>query len=182
MITLITGPMFSGKTTEMIRYLTRAKIAGKNVILLRPIADVRDFLTHDGREIEIKEVFVERIIGSFSDINEYDVIGVDEVQFFQYPDVAKHIDILANRGKDLYIAGLNGTSEKTPFDAVQQLIPLSENIIKLNAICIECGSDHGAFTYYTEGKKTESVKVGGKESYTALCRECYQKHFRDNEE
>lgn len=172
--------MFSGKTSEMVRLLVRAQIAGKNVILLRPGIDNRGFLTHDRKNIEIEEVFVDKIIGGVLNILDYDIIGIDEAQFFKYPEAVKHINILADNGKEIIIAGLNGTSEREPFDTIQGLIPYAEEIIKLNAICTECGSEYGAYSYFLAGNKQDKVKIGDSHEYIALCRTCYNKRRKTN--
>lgn len=171
MITLILGPMFSGKTTELIRFLVRSQIAGKKVLLVRPTSDTRGFLTHDHKSHQLEEVFVEHL-SDIENIFDYNVIGVDEGQFFNGSFVhdANH---LANQGKEVIISMLNATSEAKPFDNVQGLIPLAENIIRINAICTKCGSEYGSFSYYKLGRKTDKVKVGGSSDYTSLCRDCY---------
>ena len=173
MIKLILGSMFSGKSSEMIRLLVRAQIAGKSVILLRPKIDDRGFLTHDNKAVDILEVSVDKIIGGVLNILDYDVIGIDEGQFFQYPNAVRDINILADKGKEIIVTALNGTSERGTFDTVQGLIPYAEDIIKLNAICTDCGSEYGAYSYYLAGDKQDKVKVGDSSEYTALCRRCY---------
>lgn len=171
MVTLILGPMMSGKTSELIRLLVRAQIAGKKVILVRPESDTRDYLTHDRKDHQLQEIKATSL-SNIPNIFNYDVVGIDEGQFFNSMFMGD-VNALANRGKEVIISALNGTSEAYPFENVQELIPWSESIIKLNAICTKCGSEYGAFSYYKPGKKTEKVHVGGAEEYTALCRDCY---------
>lgn len=172
MIQLILGPMFSGKTTEMLRRLTRASIAGKKVALLRPYTDTRAYLTHDMEHAKVKEYFVDWI-PALDKRYTYDVIGIDEAQFFTYSQFCHDVNNLALNGVTVILSGLSGTSEREPFDAIQQLIPHAEEITKLNAVCKICGSDYGSFSYFLNGDKDEDVKVGGSELYTALCRVCY---------
>jgi len=168
MIELIIGPMFSGKTTELLRRLTRFQIGGHSVLLLRPNIDNRGILTHDCLHHDIKEIFIDRVGNcEFANI---DVIGVDEGQFF--PNLAEDATVLANMGKIVIISGLHATSEAEPFPEIQSCIPISESITKLNAVCTQCGSQDASFTYYKKGNKTEKVLVGEHE-YTALCRKCY---------
>lgn len=159
-----------GKTTELIRQLTRAKIAGKKVVLLRPSRDNRPNLTHSQLTHDIEEVFV----SSVDDIDwrEYDVIGVDEGQFFNN-NFPERIDHVANTGRKVVISALNGTSERKPFETIQKLIPLVDDITYEPAVCTDCGSEHASYSYYKLGSKTENVKIGGGEAYTALCRNCY---------
>lgn len=173
MITLIIGPMFSGKTSELVRLLVRASIAGKKVILLRPEKDTRKFLTHDNKEYSLEEKFVDDINSHIKELKEYDVIGIEEGQFF--PHLLGACNLLAGDGKEIIISALNGTSESESFDVIQELIPHVESIIKLNAICTECGSEYGSYSFYRAGNKTDKVKVGDIHEYTALCRNCYNK-------
>lgn len=176
MLQLILGPMFGGKTTELIRRLTRAQIAGKRVVLLRPDKDNRPELTHNKVSYDIEE----RFVSSIDDINwkEYEVIGIDEGQFFN-SDFARRIDHVASSNRKVIISALNGTSEREPFETILQLIPLADDISYEPAVCTDCGSEHASYSFYILGTKTEAVKVGGKEAYTALCRNCYIK--RSNE-
>lgn len=167
MIELIVGPMFSGKSSELIRRLTRHKIAGKNTILLRPKRDTRGFLTHDNKENCTKEMFVETIT-EFNDLYDYDVIGIDEGQFFS--DL-KEVDKWANLGLTVIISALNGTSERTPFESIQDIIPLADRIDKLDAVCTSCGAD-AQFSFYKPGNKENDIEIG-EDEYTALCRICW---------
>ena len=171
MLQLILGPMFSGKTSELIRRLERASIAGKRVVLLRPKTDTRGHLTHDNKESKIPVHFVDRLYEI--EHSEGDVIGVDEAQFFDYPLFATEIDHLAQHCT-VIACGLNGTSERTPFGAIQSLIPLCDSIDMLTAICTGCGSEMGTFSYFKAGNKEGDVEVGGKDKYTTLCRACYK--------
>lgn len=176
MISLIIGPMFSGKTTELLRRLTRSKIAGKKVILLRPKIDTREKLTHDNLTTNgIKEIFLNEI--NPDNFMDYDVIGIDEGQFFK--NLAASANILANRGKKVIIAGLDATSELEPFEEILNCIPYSEEVVKLSAICTFCGSELGSFTHFKLGNKKEKIIVGGADLYNAICRKCLNK-FKHN--
>lgn len=180
MIKLITGPMMAGKTTELLRLLIRAKIAGKKTILIRPEIDTRGFLTHDKKEAEetlIEEKFLREI--KAEELTEYDVIGIDEGQFFGQ-NLAEEANKLADQGKTIIISALNATSERTAFDNIQALIPHAEEIIKLNAICIDCGSEYATYSYYTAGRKKDKIKVGGSSDYIALCRHCYKRRVEQS--
>lgn len=170
MLHLILGSMYSGKTSELIRLLTRAKIANKKVVLLRPETDNRPNLTHSRLTHDIEEVFV----SSLSDVNwkNYDVIGVDEGQFFD-ENLVKQADHIASTKRKVIISALNGTSERGPFGVIQSLIPLVDDITFEHAVCTDCGSEFASCSFYKLGSKTESVIVGGENEYTALCRDCY---------
>ncbi|MCX8058382.1 MAG: thymidine kinase [Spirochaetes bacterium] len=175
MIHLIIGPMFSGKSTELIRRLKRAKIAGRKVILIKPSIDKRGILTHDDKEVGNKNDFNFIFVDDLNnlDYRNYDVIGIDEGQFFK--NLSYYANKWASESKEVIVAGLDATSEQIPFDEIINLIPFSEEVIKLNAICTKCGSEYGAFTFYKAGEKKEKIKIGGKELYEARCRMCLEK-------
>jgi len=176
MLQLIIGPMFSSKTSTLLTRLERAQIAGKRVILLRPNKDTREGLTHDDKPFKIEQLFVDKVF-DLKHRYKYDVIGIDEAQFFNYPEFSTEIDTLAIT-HTVIACGLNGTSERTPFKSIQDLIPLCDTLSMLTAICTSCGSELGSFSYYTEGNKVSEVLVGGKGAYTALCRVCHAENTR----
>lgn len=100
---------------------------------------------------------------------EYDVLGVDEGQFF--PDVISFSESLANLGKVVIIAALDGTFQRQAFGDISKLVPLSESIIKLNAICMVCHNT-AAFTKRISNEEKVEI-IGGADKYMAVCRECY---------
>ena len=176
MISVIVGPMFSGKSTELLRRLERAKIAGKNVALVRPETDTRPQLTHNKTRVVIEPLFLPSL--DFFDPSGYNVIGVDEGQFF--PDLVKYANEYAAMGAHVIVTGLPLTSELQPFASIVALLPFAEDILRLNAICAHCGSEYGAFTHYKAGRKTQDVLVGGIDLYDSLCRECYLETCAEN--
>lgn len=169
MITLVIGPMFSGKTTELLRQLERAKIANKRVILLRPKLDSRPFLSHAVKDIQwLEEQFVD--LKDF-DATKYDMIGIDEGQFHKgLKEFCRKYSLM---GKRIVISALHATSESEMFEEITGVIPYCEEIIKLNAVCTQCGSEYANYTYFLAGNKTEKVAVGGSDAYTSLCGICY---------
>ncbi len=180
MLELITGPMMSGKTTELLRRLERHQIAGRSVVLLRPATDTRETLTHVAREHNIAT----RLVSSADELREaavhHDVIGIDEVQFFgggsgNGTKYASLINELAARAL-IICSGLNATSEVEPWHTVQALIPHADDISYMHAVCVDCGSQYASRSFYVAGK-SEHVAVGGSESYVALCRSCYSKRL-----
>lgn len=175
MITVIVGPMFSGKSTELLRRLERAKIAGKNVALLRPETDTRPRLTHNKSRVDLEPVFLPSL--EFFDPTGYDVIGIDEGQFFA--DLSRYANEYANMGSHVIVTGLPLTSELQPFFSIVDLLPFAEEILRLNAVCMNCGCDFGAFTHFRAGRKTQDVMVGGSDLYDSLCRECYMKSLSE---
>ena len=177
MITLITGSMFSGKTSMMLHLIERAYIAKKKVVLIRPETDTRQYLSHTQKDTSwLKEEFFtydlhkQCLLYDHDPFGEYDVMGIDEGQFQPLlKDFCK-----SYWDKDIIISALHATSECEMFQPIVDIIPYCENIIKLNAICMHCGSEFGSYTYYLKGEKTEKISVGGEQEYTVLCQKCYQ--------
>jgi thymidine kinase len=168
MITVILGNMFSGKTSELLRLLERYQIAKKRVILLRPKTDTRPFLSHSAKDTAwLEQQFVD--LDQF-DATDYDVVGLDEGQF--HNGLKDFCVKWSLAGKTILVSALHASSESEMFEEIVRLIPHCDQIIKLNAICMECGNEAN-YTKYLAGNKTEQVAVGGSESYTALCARCY---------
>ncbi|KAE9550690.1 hypothetical protein FO519_006091 [Halicephalobus sp. NKZ332] len=171
-IRLILGPMFSGKTTEMFRLCTRQKLAGKNVTIVKYAGDVRYdenmASTHDCKKMEA--IAAKEIKEVFHDLEEADVIGIDEGQFF--PDIVECAEQLANLGKIVFIAGLDGDFRREPFPCIARLLAFAENAYKLTAVCKRCGQ---AAPFTHRKIETNQIEViGGEETYMAVCRDCYR--------
>jgi len=171
-IEVICGSMFSGKTEELIRRLNRALIAKQKVEIFKPSIDTRyhttDVVSHNESSIRSTPVnFADDILLMSGDC---DVIGIDEVQFFdnQIISVAQK---LANTGKRVILAGLDMDFEGNPFEPMPQLMAIAEYVTKVNAICMKCG-DLAAFSYRLSEAKNK-VHLGEKESYEARCRKCF---------
>ncbi|MEM7737440.1 MAG: thymidine kinase [Deinococcota bacterium] len=175
----IVGPMFSGKTEELIRRVTRALIAKQNVQVFKPAIDNRyddvDLASHGGRRLAATPV---------DDINDLRkrvesdarVIAIDEMQFFEGDVVALAVD-LANQGKRVITAGLDLDFRGEPFGAVPDLLARAEFVDKLTAICAVSGHAatrtqrlvNGAPAHYDD----PIILVGASESYEPRCRQCH---------
>ena len=185
MVVLISGPMFSGKSTELFQKMERYVYAKKKVLLVRPKKDTRTYFVHSNTETGfVKLASSKKIdiitISEFEDLSmfeQYDAIFVDEYFMLKGCDkLARH----TNPSQDLYFAGLMATSECTLFEETINLLPYCDNIIKLNGVCTECGSQLGNYSYYRQGLKTSSIIVGD-DAYTCLCKECYLKSQKEKE-
>ncbi len=171
-IEVICGSMFSGKTEELIRRLNRARIARQKVEIFKPAVDKRyhelDVVSHNENSIRSTPVnFAEDILLLSGDC---DVVGIDEVQFFddQIVIVAQK---LANQGKRVIMAGLDMDFEGKPFEPMPRLMAIAEFVDKVHAICMKCG-DLAAFSFRLSDSK-QKVMLGEKESYEARCRKCF---------
>ena len=170
------GPMFSGKSTELIRQFTRYSAIGKKVLMINHSIDTRteDFIeTHNqNRVIAVKTSRLCKLIED-DIVNEYDVICVDEGQFFD--DLRDFILKLEHTDKIMYIAGLDGDSERKPFGQMLDCIPLCDTVIKLRALdMIDCdGNTKAPFTKRYKKTTDAQIQVGAKEYYKAVSRTNY---------
>ena len=178
-IEIICGSMFSGKTEELIRRLNRAKYAKQKIKVFKPIIDSRfnkDFVfSHDKNQIKSKSV------SKSSDIKikakGYDVIGIDEAQFFDN-GIVKICNDLANEGIRVIVAGLDMDYKGNPFGPMPNLMAIAEYVTKLHAICAKSGNlaNHS----YRISNDKSLVHLGQKESYMPLSRVEFQKLIQKN--
>lgn len=169
---MICGSMFSGKTEELIRRTRRAKIARQKVILFKPRMDKRYALekvvSHDQQTIEAVPVDTADEIHEMS--RSYEVIGIDEAQFFGI-DLVEVCQQLADEGKRVIVSGLDQDYKGKPFDPIPQLLAVSEYITKNLAICVRCGNPANRNQRLTHSR--DRVSIGGKGDYEARCRRCF---------
>lgn len=184
-ITTIIGPMFSGKTTELIRLIDRQRVANKKCLIIKHSGDTRfdknndpDFdLYHITTHNEIKYTKCDIVYLSSLENNEivdkikkkYDVVGVDEGFFFK--GINDFCNELADHGITIYVSSLDTSYKQVIFPEIAKLIGSSEKIKKLKAICMSCQSENGVFTIRTIDSDVEII-VGGTEMYQSVCRKC----------
>lgn len=170
-IQLIMGPMFSGKTTELLRRIRRYTVAKRRCLVIKYEGDKRysvdEAATHDNHTHAAISV---RELKHVTDLSDVDVVGVDEGQF--YPDLVEFCELWANAGKIVVIAALDGTFQRKPFGQVLDLIPLAESVSKLNAVCMVC--QHSASFTARLGKETQVEIIGGTDRYISACRSCHR--------
>ena len=172
MIVLLLGPMMSGKSSELLRLAERATFAKKTAVIVRPRVDNRGYFTHGKLEprVPVEVLSIEEIPCRTEN---YDEVYVDEAQFFE-PDRFYDVALALGNRKKLTVAALNGDSDQRPWETVQRLIPIADDIRFFTGVCVDCGSEYGAFTYYL-GEIKDKVKVGGSEQYACLCRGCLER-------
>lgn len=180
MIEVITGPMYSGKTEELIRRLTRAQIGGKKVIAYKPKVDTRHgegiMASHSGIKIECRPLHEKFEDAMFIPLD-YDVVGIDEAQFFS-DELLAFVQLLDYRGVKVILAGLDLTYRKEPFGSMPILMALASEVMKLKAVCHVCGDD-AMYTQRLDGKSPASydeptIVVGALETYEARCVHCFE--------
>ena len=171
-IEVICGSMFSGKTEELIRRLKRAKFAKQNVQIFKPCIDVRysedEVVSHDSHSINSTPISSPEMMLDIAD--DVQVVGIDEAQFFD-ESIVEVVQTLANKGIRVIIAGLDTDFLGKPFGPMPALMAVAEDIQKVHAICVRCGSP--ANHSHRLSKSDELVVLGETDIYEPLCRHCY---------
>lgn len=171
-IELILGPMFSGKSTRLIEQMRKYVYKAKKTIMVKYYADQRyseksEVVTHD--LIKYDSINCKLLRNSFDTFKQYDVIGIDEGQFFA--DLVEVCEELALMGKIILIAALNGDFRMEPFPVIQRIISKSDKIKLLKAYCFNCHKDAKFSLRIVQSNET--VLIGAGEAYKPACRECH---------
>ena len=172
-IEVICGSMFSGKTEELIRRLKRAKIANQKIQIFKPSIDSRSdeyIESHDKKKI--KSITVKTAYDIFEIGKDFDVIGIDEVQFFDN-DIISVCNSLANNGVRVIASGLDMDYLGHPFGPMPNLMAIAEYVTKLHAVCSETGNI--ANYSYRKKKEDSIILIGEEDEYKALSREMFFK-------
>jgi thymidine kinase len=143
-IEVVCGPMFSGKTEELIRRMRRAQIAGQKVEIFKPASDIRydeqEVVSHDKNSIPSTPIDNSSNMLLLAD--DVQVVGIDEAQFFD-EGIVEVANALANQGKRVVIAGLDKDFKGRPFGPMPNLLATAEYVTKLHAICRRTGEPLG---------------------------------------
>jgi len=175
-IELICGSMFSGKSEEMIRRLRRAEIAKQKVQVFKPKLDARyeaeKVSSHSGHHFRATVVEDAAEIEALIE-EDVDVIGIDEVQFFDWK-IAELCERLADAGHRVILAGLDMDFRGEPFGPMPLLMAQAEVVNKLQAICMVCGAPASRTQRLIDGRPANYddpvIMVGASEVYEARCR------------
>lgn len=183
LLSVIAGPMFSGKTEELIRQVRRAVIAKKKVQVFKHKIDTRygtdaKLFSHNGLSLESD------IINSASEIlknldKRTEIVAIDEAQWFG-PELIAVINKLLAKKKQVIVSGLAMTYERVPFAPIPELMAMADRVTKLSAVCVICGEEA---VFHKRKTKTKPIDpsladpalVGKIESYEARCRKCFNK-------
>ena len=180
-IECICGSMFSGKSEELLRRIKRGVIAKQKVILFKPSIDNRydenRVSTHNGNSYDSISIEKSSDILNFVKDTKYDIIGIDEIQFFDN-DIVKIINKLADDGIRVIVAGLDMDFKAEPFHPMPEIMAISEMVTKLHAVCNKCGKEASRSQRLINGKPAKYddpiVVIGASESYEARCRHCHE--------
>ncbi len=178
------GPMFSGKTSELIRLVERDVYAKRRGAIFKPSFDnrysVKEVVSHNGLRYDAYSVVATKTgikkIPLVANDGRLDVIGVDEVQFFP-TSIVEVLDELAYQKKVL-VCGLNMNFRAEPFDTTMVLAARADRVRYLSAICVVCGQEATRTQRLIDGKpapkNSPTIVVGGNEMYEPRCRDCYE--------
>lgn len=173
-IEVICGSMFSGKTEELIRRLKRAMFARQKVEIFKPAIDTRysedDVVSHDQNSIPSTPIDSSASILLLAGDN--DVVGIDEAQFLD-DELVGVCNELAGRGVRVIVAGLDMDFKGKPFGPIPALCSVADDVQKVHAICVRCGSQ--AYISHRLVDSDKRVLLGETHEYEPLCRECFKR-------
>ena len=180
-IECICGSMFSGKSEELLRRIKRGVIAKQKILLFKPSIDNRYeenmVSTHNGNSYESVNIDKAEQIYDYIIDKKYDIIGIDEVQFFD-EKIVEVINKLADDGIRVIVAGLDMDFKAAPFHPMPEIMAVSEMVTKLHAVCNKCGKEASRSQRLIDGEPARYddpiVVIGASESYEARCRHCHE--------
>lgn len=179
-LTVISGCMFSGKTTELLRLLNLANIANLKTVLFKPKIDKRysknNVVSHDKKKSTAVAVENSKKILKLIP-KDTDIVGIDEVQFFD-KNIVGVVDKLLKNNLAVIVAGLNLDFKADPFGSMPHLLAKADYLIKVYAICSKCKKLATRTQRLINGKPAKKnspiILVGGIEQYTARCVNCHE--------
>lgn len=174
-LVLVVGPMYSGKTSELLNYINVYRIGGKSYKIFKISKDSRysstEIVSHRGhKETAIVVPDSEKLI-SYVTLNDHAVF-IDEIQFFN-EKIIDRIKEMISSGLDVYCSGLDISYKNNPFDITGKLMCLADEIIKKKAVCYMCKEYNATVSHRTVSGTDSEVDIGGAEKYVAVCKNCY---------
>jgi thymidine kinase len=174
-IEVLTGPMFAGKSDELLRRINRLKYSKKSASLFKPALDTRysvmSVVTHAGTNHKAIPVSKAKDILEEWSKNPTNVVAIDEAQFFssfESPSLVEVCKSLASKGVRVILAGLDMDSFGKGFGSMPELMSIADDVVKLKACCSVCGED--ANMTFHKSHQASLVELGGSETYEARCR------------
>ncbi len=187
-LNVITGPMFCGKSTELLRRLNISAEMGQKVLYVNHSSDNRSdtpFSTHNPSIVNIGKISGIKIsnLEEITRPENWDVIGIDEAQFFtdENPDYLRNhiLHWVEKKNIQVIVAGLNGDSNRNLFGQIYTLLPICDSWDLLSSFCVNCCKNNfredAKFSHKISDTTSNVVEIGGKDKYVPLCRACYCK-------
>ncbi len=179
-IEIVTGPMFAGKSEELIRRIKRLEYAKKKVLVFRPRIDNRysldEVVSHSNNRRKSIVIDAAKDILPFINEDTYAVV-IDEIQFLDH-ELIPLSEHLANIGIRVILGGLDSDFRGEPFAVTSEMMARAEFVTKLTAICVRCGSPATKTQRIVNGKPAHYldpiVVVGAAEAYEPRCRHCHE--------
>ena len=180
-LTVITGPMFSNKSGELIRLATVHRIAGRRVGLFKHSLDDRyegvdRISTHGGQSADAEPVGSSGTVELLA--TSYEVVAVDEAQFFD-EELVDVCGRMVEDGRTVLVAGLDRNFKGEPFGPMPALLAMADDVMKLRAVCMKCRSLEGSMTQrlidgMPASRTSPVILIGAAEAYEARCRNCHE--------
>jgi thymidine kinase len=176
---VICGPMFSGKSEELIRRLRRAEIAGQRALVVKPQVDDRydvgHVVSHAGARMRAVAADSPETVRRLA--SSYDAVGIDEAQFFD-DGIVEAVDSLVDDGARVIVSGLAQDFRGRPFGPMPTLLSIADFVDKLQAVCHRCGGAGTLTQRLVDGRPApfagETIQIGALDAYEARCRACYE--------
>lgn len=186
-IEVISGCMFAGKTEELLRRLRRAEVADESVVTFSPDTDNRygeqTIGSHSNRTRNATVVPASSPSEIHEHVSNADVVGIDEANFFD-TNLVNIVSDLADDSTRVIVCGTDQTFRGEPFTPLPQLMAISDDLTKLQAVCSVCGKQATRNQRLIDGTpapaSSPTVQVGGEESYEARCRHCHDVPVENN--
>lgn len=179
-IEVICGPMFAGKTEELLRRIKRLEYAKANIVVFKPALDDRyatsEVVSHNQNRTESYNIHESHDVFKYVK-KDTDVVAIDEIQFLD-ESILEIIEYLADEGKRVIVSGLDTDFRAEPFSFMPKLMAKAEVVTKLTAVCVKCGAPATRTQRIVDGKPARYldpiVLIGASESYEARCRHCHK--------
>lgn len=174
---VIVGCMSSGKTEELVRLLRRATIARQKVSNFKPLRDHRNDGIESRNGYKLRAVAIRDPLDIPASVgSDCTVVGIDEAQFFD-DRLVTAINALIDRGIRVVVAALDTDYNGKPFGIVPYLMAIADKVVKVSAICVQCGKDAVRTQLLVRsetGGDGNPILVGGDDIYEARCRDCHR--------
>ncbi|MBG0730566.1 thymidine kinase [Mycoplasma sp. 'Moose RK'] len=176
LIEVITGPMFSGKSDELIKRVRILSYANIKTLVIKPLIDDRfskcEIVSRSGLRIPTYSAQTTKEIKELFGLEKYQAIAIDEIQFFD-SEVVEFLDQLANKGIRVIVSGLDQDFRRRPFGNLPNLMAIAESVTKLQAVCVIC--KRAATTSARKTNSDQQTLIGDNFEYEARCRACHHK-------
>ena len=174
---VVGGPMFAGKTRQLMLDIDRESAIGRRTIILSPTVDTRasdELVCHTGERRAVCKLDHLVPFVRDSSFTTADVIGIDEAQFFESSDLYDFVmEAVETYKKTVIVAGLDTNFRREPFGGVIRLVAIADKVQKLSALCSLCKDGTPAMFTRRTGHSSNDIEIGGKDMYQAVCRRHY---------